>query len=78
MLILVFIFLTPKSWFENTEFRQRKTVVISAEVVGSHADRTAIGQRAKEVDGRPESQVTDVRERRDGTGKLIGYEVDIR
>ena len=78
VLILVFIFLTPKSWFENTEFRQRKTVVISAEVVGSHADRTAIGQRAKEVDGRPESQVTDVRERRDGTGKLIGYEVDIR
>src|SRR3954468_7879383 len=71
VLILIFIFLTPKSCFENTEYRQRKTVVLSAEVVGSHADRTAIEQRAKEVEGRPESQVTAVRERRDGTGKLI-------
>ena len=81
MLILVFIFLTPKSWFENTEFRRQTKqtkVVFSAEVVGSKADRSAIEQRAREVAGRPESQVIDVRERRDGSGKLIGYEVDIR
>jgi len=78
VLILVFIFLTPKSWFENSEFRRQRTVVISAEVVGSQADRSAIEKRAKEAAQRPDSSVTDVRPLRDGTGKLIGYEVDIR
>ncbi len=78
VLILVFIFLTPKSWFENSEFRRQRTVVIPAEVVGTQADRASIEQRAKELAGRPESRVIAVRERRDGTGKLVGYEVDIR
>jgi len=53
-------------------------VVISAEVVGTQADRTVVEQRAKEAAGRPESRVTAVREIRDVTGKLVGYEVDIR
>jgi hypothetical protein len=78
VLILVFIFLTPKSWFENSEFRRQRTVVIAAEVVGNQSDRAAIEQRAKDVAGRPESRVTGVREIRDATGKLVGYEVDIR
>jgi hypothetical protein len=78
VLILVFIFLTPKSWFENSEFRRQRTVVIAAEVVGNQSDRGAIEQRAKDVAGRPESRVTGVREIRDATGKLVGYEVDIR
>lgn len=78
VLILVFIFLTPKSWFENSEFRRHKTVVIGAEVVGAQADKAKIEQRVREVVGMPDSQVTAIRERRDGTGKLVGYEVDIR
>jgi len=78
VLILVFIFLTPKSWFENTEYRRQRTVLISAELIGNQADRSAIEQRAKEVAGRPDSRITAIRERRDGTGKLVGYEVDIR
>ena len=78
VLILVFIFLTPKSWFENSEFRRQRTVLISAEVVGNQADRKAIEQRAKEVVQRPEGSITAIRPVRDGTGKLVGYEVDIR
>ena len=78
VLILVFIFLTPKSWFQNSEFRRQRTVVLSTEIVGAQADRSSIERRAREVAGRPESNITDVRERRDGTGKLLGYEVDIR
>jgi len=39
VLILVFIFLTPKSWFQNSEFRPQRTVIISAELVGAQADR---------------------------------------
>jgi len=78
VLILVFIFLTPKSWFENTEFRPQRTVVLAAEVLGGQPDRSMIEQRAKEVAGRPDSQVTRVETLRDNTGKVVGYEVDIR
>jgi hypothetical protein len=78
VLILVFIFLTPKSWFENSEFRHARTVVISGEVFGNQADRGAIEQRAKDLAHRPDGIVTNVRPLRDGTGKVVGYEVDIR
>lgn len=78
VLILVFIFLTPKSWFQNSEFRAQRTVIISSELVGAQADRSTIESRAKELAGRPNGRVTAVRERPDATGKVIGYEVDIR
>jgi hypothetical protein len=78
VLILVFIFLTPKSWFQNTEFRPQRTVIISAELVGTQADMGTIERRARELTGRPEGHVKAPREIRNSTGKLIGYEVDIR
>jgi len=80
VLILVFIFLTPKSWFENTEFRRSHAVTIplAAEVLGTSRDTTDIEQRVRALTGRPEAVVTAVREKRDVTGKVVGYEVDIR
>ena len=81
VLILVFIFLTPKSWFANTAFQRthtQTTVVMSADVVGSQLDKTEIERRARQLAGRPDASVVAVRERRDDSGKLIAYEVDIR
>jgi hypothetical protein len=78
VLILVFIFLTPKSWFENSEFRRQRTFFFPAEVVDTQTDRGTIERRARELAGRPESKITGFREKRDSAGKLIGYEVDIR
>jgi hypothetical protein len=78
VLILVFIFLTPKSWFDTREIRRQKTVVISADVVGTQGDRSGIERLAKDAAERPGGRVIAVRERRDDTGKLIAYEVDIR
>jgi len=82
VLILVFIFLTPKSWFENTAYKRshaaQTTVIISTDVVANQADKGEIERRAKQAAGRNDGQVMAVRERRDGSGKLIAYEVDIR
>ena len=82
VLILVFIFLTPKSWFENTAFKRshaaQTTVVISTDVIANQSDKGEIERRAKQAAGRSDGQVMAVRERRDGSGKLIAYEVDIR
>ncbi len=82
VLILVFIFLTPKSWFENTAFQRshaaQTTVVLAPDVVGTQSDKGAIEQQARQASGKPNGQVIAVRERRDARGKLISYEVDIR
>ena len=78
VLILVFIFLTPKSWFDNNEYRRHRTVIIPAELIGNQSDRGLIERRAKELSGRPQGEVTDVRPQTDETGRVIRYEVDIR
>jgi hypothetical protein len=82
VLILVFIFLTPKSWFENTAYKRshaaQTTVVISTDVIANQADKGEIERRAKLAADRSDGQVVAVRERCDASGKLIAYEVDIR
>jgi hypothetical protein len=82
VLILVFIFLAPKSWFENTQSRRpnvaQTTVVLAGDVLGAQADRSEIERRVRSVTGRADVQVLEVRQRRDASGKLIAYEVDIR
>ena len=82
VLILVFIFLTPKSWFATTAFPPNQaalvTMVMNTDVVGAQLDRAEIERRARQQLGRPGAVVTAVRERRNDSGRLIAYEVDIR
>ena len=82
VLILVFIFLTPKSWFANTAFQRshaaQMTIVMSTDVVGAQLDKSELERRARQVSGRPDAAIAAVRERHDDSGRLIAYEVDIR
>jgi hypothetical protein len=79
VLILVFIFLTPKSWFDNRgQQLPQEVIVLSADVVGAQPDTREIERRIRLMSGRAEAQVTEVRPRRDSQGNVIGYEVDIR
>lgn len=78
LLILVFIFLTPKGWFDTNKLRKQRTVVISTDLVGVQADRDGIERRAKELVARPEGRIIDVRNVVDANGKVVAYEVDIR
>ena len=79
VLCLVFIFLTPKGWFASSPPTQTTvtTVVWSKDLVGSQAE-TEITRRARERVNRPEGQVLRIDKKTDDSGKLIGYEVDIR
>jgi hypothetical protein len=86
VVILIFIFLTPKSWFENSERRglpahQRSTastVLVGPEVVENAKDRGQLEQRLREFTGRPDARVLEVRKVVNRDGKTTGYEVDIR
>ena len=82
VLILVFIFLTPKSWFETTAYRQSHLaptrVAVAVDIIGNQLDRGEIERRARQRANLPGGQVSNIRELRDASGKLVAYEVDIR
>jgi hypothetical protein len=86
-LILAFIFLTPKSWFDNGELPQREAhqnpvtptmLVVATEPGGAELEAAEIERRVRVITNRPEIQVTNVRKRLDTAGKILAYEVDIR
>ena len=86
VVILIFIFLTPKSWFSSGERALRtvhpspvaKTLVLSPEVVGSEEDKSRIEQQVKALTGRTDVEVLAVRKVLDPSGKIRSFEVDIR
>ena len=84
MVILIFIFLTPKSWFASGERPQNKvhqspvTLVVKPEVVGNEGDKARIEQHVKTVTGRSDVEVVDIRKRFRQDGRIESFEVDIR
>jgi hypothetical protein len=86
VVILIFIFLTPKSWFSSGERAQGtvhqsrvvKTVLIDSELIGNEEDRNKIEQRVKAMTGRTDFEVLEVRRIPDAGGRTRSFEVDIR
>ena len=85
VVILIFIFLTPKSWFENSERRGpishpspvARTLLVGPEVVENAQDKGQIEQRIRTLMGRDDLKILGVRRVVDKDGKTSGYEVDI-
>ena len=86
VVILIFIFLTPKSWFENGErrgyFRHQSlpasTLLVGPELIENAQDKGHIEQVVREFTGRKDVKVLDVRRVAGADGRTRGYEVDIR
>ncbi len=87
VLILAFVFLTPKGWYEYSELGSGQAhqsrfasvpLLVGAEAVSGKMDRGEIERRVRSMTGRPDAVVTDVRERRDESGQIVAFEVDIR
>jgi hypothetical protein len=77
VLILAFIFLTPKSWFASNPPVQT-TYVWATELIGTSGDTAEIDRVARANSHRPSGQVLARRQKVDQSGKVIAYEVDIR
>ena len=77
VLILAFIFLTPKSWFASHP-PIYTTRVLVVDLTDKQGDKAEIYRRAKEQIDRMNGQGVDIRPRYDDSGKVIAYEVDIR
>ena len=95
-LILAFIFLTPKHWFntgsplksqfggEPAQAAEHQKPVAS-KIILSMADNSPaqmaqneIESRVRALTGRVDTRVLNVEPRRDASGKIVAYEVDIR
>lgn len=85
-LILAFIFLTPKSWFENSELHKTQPhqsrftsiLLVDPQIISAQPDRGEIERRVRDITGRPETQVEAVRPRRNEAGQIVAFEVDIK
>ena len=86
VVILIFIFLTPKCWFENGErqsyLRHQSvpalTLLVGPELIENAQDKGQIEQVVREFTGRKDVKVLDVRRVTGADGRTRGYEVDIR
>ena len=86
VVILIFIFLTPKSWFDNGERTTRflhqnppaAKLLLTPQVVEGAGDKDKLEQRLRSFTGRPNLKVQSVQKLTDAEGKTTGYEVDIR
>jgi hypothetical protein len=85
VVILIFIFLTPKSWFSGSERPMAQehqtrvsTVLLEPEPFNIQEDRPRIENRVRALTGRVDVQVVGYRELRNADGSCRGFEVDIR
>ena len=86
MVCLVFIFVTPKGWFDNGERPNAvshpsavlMTVFLGPEVVVNESDTSQIEQQVRSRTGRSDAKVLGVRKVVGDDGRTRGFEVDIQ
>ncbi len=77
LLIVAFIFLTPKSWFDGRERLATRTTLLIVKAKDFSPDESEREKRVRDISGRPDAKIVNLRERRNADGELI-YEIEIR
>jgi hypothetical protein len=77
ILIVFFIFLTPKAWFDKKEKLATQTSRLIVKADGFPSDPAERLKRARELSGNPGAEIIELREKTD-TGGQKYYEIDIR
>jgi hypothetical protein len=74
-LIILFIFLTPKQWFEKPEATRVSRLVVKTKEFSP--EKIELERRVKELSGNPDAEILEWHERTDAEGETV-YEIDIR
>lgn len=77
LMIVAFIFLTPKSWFDK---RERLATPMSRLIVQQSdfsPEKSVMESRVKELSGNPHAEIVDWRKKTDSQGETY-YEIDIK
>lgn len=77
LLIIAFIFLTPKAWFDKREklATQTSRLIVKAEDFPTEA--ALLEKRVKELSGNENAEILSFRRKTDNNGQVF-YEIDIR
>lgn len=77
LLIVAFIFLTPKEWFNGTDSVATQTSRLIVKQADFSPDKAILQQRVRDLSGNPNAEIIDWRKRQTADGETI-YEIDIR
>ncbi len=77
VLILVFIFATPKSWFDKRENLATRTSRLIVKAQDFPLETVERERRVREISGNDNAEILGLRERKDERGETF-YEIDIR
>jgi len=77
LMIVAFIFLTPKEWFERRDRLATQTSRLIVQATDFSPEKNILQQRVRDISGNPEAVVVDWREKKNNRGETV-YEVDIR
>ena len=86
-LIVAFVFLTPKSWFEQGKlggvglhqngFMAAEKLLLRPDSLGPNPDAQAVERGVQRLTGRPDVRVKGFRALRTEDGRIAVYEIDI-
>jgi hypothetical protein len=77
LLIVAFIFLTPKEWFNRQDLFATQTSRLIVKQSDFSPDKPVLEQRVRAISGNPKAEVVDWRKRETPDGETV-YEIDIR
>lgn len=77
LLIVAFIFLTPKEWFNRKESFATQTMRLIVKQSDFSPEIKVLEQRVRVLSGNPKAEVIDWRKRETSEGETV-YEIDIR
>ena len=77
LLIIAFIFLTPKAWFEKREKLATQTARLIVKAQDISLDKKQLEKQVKELSGNPNAEILGLHEKKNAAGETI-YEIDIR
>jgi hypothetical protein len=77
LLIIAFIFLTPKSWFDRKDRLATQTAKLVVKAKDFSPDRNELQKRVKELSGNENPEIIEWHERKNANGEVF-YEIEIR
>lgn len=76
LLIVAFIFLTPKTWFEKREKLATQTARLIVKARDFPVEKDKLEKQVRELSGNENAEILDWRERKNAVGEAF-YEIDI-
>lgn len=77
LLIIAFIFLTPKSWFDRKDRLATQTAKLVVKAKDFSPDRNELQKKVKDLSGNENAEIIEWHERKDANGEVF-YEIEIR